>query len=125
MMAWMTGDHAVVAADREGRIVLWDAGAERLFGYSPAEAVGSPVDLIVPEELRDRHWEGFRRVMADGERHLVGAATNLPVRVRSGEILTFPARFIHLDGPRGEPVGAVAVFAARAGSEEPWTSIAP
>jgi PAS domain S-box-containing protein len=120
-----TVDHAIVVADREGRIIYWDAGAEELFGYSASEATGNLVDLLVPEDLRDRHWEGFGRVMAGGERHLEGAAINLPVQVYGGDVLAFPARFLHLDGPRGEPLGAVAVFARRAGNEQPWTPIDP
>jgi PAS domain S-box-containing protein len=118
-------DHAVVATDRDGRIIYWDAGAEEFFGYTADAAMGSPVDLIVPEDLRDRHWEGFGRVMAGGERHLEGAAINLPVRTSDGEVLAYPARFLHLDGPRDEPVGAIAVFARRAGNEQPWTPIDP
>ena len=79
----------------------------------------------MPEDQREGHREGFDRVMAGGERHLVGAAINLPVRLRSGEVLAFPARFIHLDGPWGEPLGATAIFAERAGAEEPWSPIEP
>lgn len=118
-------DHAIVATDKDGRITHWDGGSEEFFGYAATEAIGQPVDLIVPDELRERHWTGFRRVMGGGERHLEGAAINLPVRVRSGEALAFPARFVHIDGPRDEPVGAMAVFARRAGHEQPWTPIDP
>jgi PAS domain S-box-containing protein len=118
-------DHAIVATDKAGRITHWDSGCEEFFGIAANEAIGRPIDLIVPEELRDKHWEGFHRVMAGGERHLEGAAINLPVRVRSGEVLAFPARFLHVDGPRREPVGAMAVFARRAGHEQAWTPVEP
>lgn len=57
---------AVVFADREGIIRLWNAGAERLFGYTAAEAVGRSLDIVVPEPLRKRHWEGYFRVMESG-----------------------------------------------------------
>jgi PAS domain S-box-containing protein len=57
---------AIIFADRDGVIRLWNAGAQAVFGYQPEEALGQTLDLIVPERLRERHWEGFRRVMATG-----------------------------------------------------------
>jgi PAS domain S-box-containing protein len=57
---------AVVFADRDGIIRLWNAGAERLFGYAAGEAVGSSLDLIIPEPMRKRHWEGYFRVIETG-----------------------------------------------------------
>jgi PAS domain S-box-containing protein len=58
---------AIVAADQDGVIRFWNPGAERLFGYSSAEAIGRSLDLIIPERLRDRHWDGYRKVMAGAE----------------------------------------------------------
>jgi PAS domain S-box-containing protein len=116
-------DHAIVVASSDGSITHWNEGATAFFGYAATEAIGRAVDFIVPEDLRAKHWEGFRRVMDGGERHLVGACINLPVRVQSGEVLAFPARFVHLDDPHGRAVGAVAVFSRRAGNERPWTPI--
>ena len=60
---------AIVAADRDGIIPFWNPGAERIFGYSPDEALGRSLDLIIPERLQQRHWEGYRRVMATGDSH--------------------------------------------------------
>lgn len=62
-----TRSDAVVSADAKGLIHFWNPGAERLFGYSAEEAIGRSLDLIIPERLRGRHWEGFQRVMATGE----------------------------------------------------------
>ncbi len=58
---------AIVAADQDGVVRFWNPGAERLFGYSADEAIGRSLDLMIPERLRGRHWEGFQRVMATGE----------------------------------------------------------
>ena len=58
---------AIVVADREGTILLWNGGAETIFGHPASEAVGQSLDLIIPERLRERHWEGWRRVIATGE----------------------------------------------------------
>jgi len=58
---------AVVFADTKGVIQYWNRGAEELFGWQAADALGQSMDLIIPENLRARHWEGYDRVMAGGE----------------------------------------------------------
>lgn len=58
---------AIVAADRDGVIRFWNPGAERIFGFLAEEAEGRSLDLIIPERLRERHWQGFRQVVATGE----------------------------------------------------------
>ena len=54
---------AIVYADREGIIRLWNAGAEAMFGYPAGEAVGHTMEMIIPEKHRARHDEGYHRVM--------------------------------------------------------------
>jgi len=46
---------AILEVDREGRIVLLNKVTEKLFGYSRDELLGAPVDLLLPDALRDRH----------------------------------------------------------------------
>jgi PAS domain S-box-containing protein len=58
---------AIVAADSDGVIRFWNPGAERIFGYTRDEALGRSLDLIIPERLRQRHWEGYRKVMETGQ----------------------------------------------------------
>ncbi|NOT53117.1 MAG: PAS domain S-box protein [Deltaproteobacteria bacterium] len=57
---------AIIFANREGVGQLWNSGAETMFGYRAEEVVGQTLDLIIPEHLRGRHWEGYRKVMATG-----------------------------------------------------------
>lgn len=57
---------AVVFSDQDGIIRLWNAGAEAVFGFRAEEAVGETLDIIVPEKMRERHWEGYFRVMKTG-----------------------------------------------------------
>lgn len=57
---------AIIVADASGKITLWNAGAERLFGFSAAEALGRTLDLIIPEAQRKRHWEAYQHVMRTG-----------------------------------------------------------
>lgn len=117
--------HAIVIADSDGHISYWNDGAEELFGYPAAVAVGALVDLIVPDEFKDKHWEGFQRVMAGGERHLDGAKINLPVKLAGGEVLAFPARFVLLADARDHVIGAMAIYSARTGDEQPWSPVDP
>ena len=84
-IVYASGD-AVVFADRDGVIRLWNCGAERIFGYSRTEAIGHTLDLIIPVKLRRRHWDGYRRVMETG------------VTRYGDEVLAVPAT--HKDGSR-------------------------
>lgn len=72
---------AVIVADREGKVEYWNGGAERIFGYQAHEAVGSSLDLIIPERLQERHWDGFR--------HAIETGTS---RYGPGDLLAVPAR---------------------------------
>jgi PAS domain S-box-containing protein len=78
---------AIIAADEQGRIRLWNAGAERIFGYGAAEVMDQSLDCIIPEKQRPPHWDGYRRVMATGES-----------RYGAGELLAVPA--VRKDGVR-------------------------
>ena len=60
-------DDAIVSKTLEGVIISWNAGAHRLFGYSPAEAVGRSIDLIIPPELRQEERQILSRIR-QGER---------------------------------------------------------
>ena len=57
---------AIVVADAGGAITLWNPAAERMFGHTAAEALGRSLDLIIPDRLRARHWEGYHKTMATG-----------------------------------------------------------
>ncbi|HVA44488.1 MAG TPA: PAS domain S-box protein [Acidimicrobiales bacterium] len=61
-----TTPDAVVVVDAEGVIRYWNAGAERLFGFSVDAAVGHSLDLIIPEPFRKRHWEAFHAAVSTG-----------------------------------------------------------
>jgi PAS domain S-box-containing protein len=78
---------AVIYADGEGTVRFWNAGAERIFGFSEAEASGRSLDMIIPQSLRARHWAGFTRTMQTGE-----------TRYGAGDILAVPA--LRKDGSR-------------------------
>jgi len=57
---------AIIAVDNKGVIKYWNKGAERIFGYLKDEAIDKSLDLIIPTNLRERHWERFYEVMDSG-----------------------------------------------------------
>jgi PAS domain S-box-containing protein len=57
----MAAGDAIVVANADGSIAVWNPAAERIFGYTEREALGQSLDLIIPERLRHRHWEGYRQ----------------------------------------------------------------
>jgi PAS domain S-box-containing protein len=57
---------AVVIVDRKGVIGYWNRGAERIFGYDASDAIGSTLDVIIPQRLRQRHWDAFGASMVSG-----------------------------------------------------------
>lgn len=61
---------AILAVDREGRIIVWNPGARRLFGFTNVDALGQSLDLIIPFRYRERHWRGFRQVIQSGQTRL-------------------------------------------------------
>lgn len=102
---------AVVASDREGRIVLWNTGAKRVFGWSEAEALGQSLDLIIPEPQRARHWEGYDRVMATGvSRYGEGDLLAVPATRKDGTRISLEFTIAPIRDADGEMAGMVSVI---------------
>jgi PAS domain S-box-containing protein len=104
----VVGD-AVLAVDREGAVVCWNASAERMFGFSAAEALGASLDLIIPERHRDRHWRGFRRVMETGQTRLGAELLRVTARRKNGTELRLALTVGVVRSPSGSirSIGAV------------------
>jgi PAS domain S-box-containing protein len=102
---------AIIAADKEGAIIFWSPGAERIFGFARAEAIGRSLDIIIPARLRKRHWDGYRRVMESGEsRYDQGDVLAVPGTAKDGRQLSLEFTIIPLrDGSR-ELIGLAAVM---------------
>jgi PAS domain S-box-containing protein len=102
---------AVVATDREGIIRVWNPGAERIFGYYAGEALGQSLDLIIPERLRARHWEGFRHVIATGESHYgAGDLLSVPGIRKDGQRISLEFTIVPLKDEQGQMHGLAAVM---------------
>ena len=64
LAAQTTNDFAIVVQDPDGRIVSWNAGAERVFGFTEAEAVGQNIDVIYAAPDQDDHVAAHEREVA-------------------------------------------------------------
>lgn len=62
-----SSEDAIVSKDLNGIIASWNAGAQRIFGFSSEEAVGQPITIIIPAELRDEEKQIIKR-LRNGER---------------------------------------------------------
>ena len=79
---------AVVVADAHEKIVLWNAAATRIFGYSEEEALGNTLDLIVPERQRQRHNEGYSKSMETGTTRYGTSLLKVPAKHKDGRTLS-------------------------------------
>lgn len=101
---------AILIADREGIILFWNAGAERLLGYSAAEAIGRSLDLFIPEKPRERHWEGYYRVMASGEtKYKTGLLASPAVR-RDGSQVSLEFSMVLLHDGKNAMLGCASIM---------------
>ncbi|MBV9587728.1 MAG: PAS domain-containing protein, partial [Alphaproteobacteria bacterium] len=90
-------------------IRFWNKAAERVFGFAEAEALGASLDLIIPERLRGRHWEGFGRVMKGGEsRYGEGDLLAVPARHKGGRQISVEFTILPMHDAAGAIAGIVA-----------------
>jgi PAS domain S-box-containing protein len=101
---------AIMFADREGIIRLWNNGAERIFGYSSKQAIGQSLDLIIPEKLRERHWEGYHKTMTTGETRYGTELLSVPAMHQSGSRLSTEFSIVMLVDDDKKPLGVAAIM---------------
>lgn len=100
---------AIVFADRDGVIRIWNRGAEALFGFTAAEAVGSSLDIIIPERFRRAHWEGFERAIVQGHTEHGGQIRTTRAVHRDGRKIYVDMSFGLVTDTDGAVLGSVAM----------------
>lgn len=102
---------AIVYADEAGVIRLWNRGAERIFGFAAGEAMGQSLDIIIPEGLRARHWEGYDRVMKTGvSRYGSGDVLAVPGLRKDGSRISLEFTVVPLRDDGGRMRGIAAIL---------------
>jgi len=100
---------AVVVSDASGAITLWNKAAERLFGYTEEEALGRSLDLMIPENLRERHWDGYVKTMATGVTRYGSELLQVPAIDKSGRSfsIAFTVTLLHSADNKVSGIAAV------------------
>jgi len=106
-----TASDAIIATDHRGNISFWNPGAVRIFGFTADEAIGRSLDLIIPDNLRARHWSGFNRVMKTGEsRYGDGDLLSVPALTKEGRRISVEFTIVMLKDELDHPSGTVAIL---------------
>ena len=75
---------AIISADVSGIIRSWNNAATALFGFTEDEAIGQPLELIIPERYRKLHQEGIRRVSSGGPSRAIGKTVEVAAVRKNG-----------------------------------------
>ena len=116
-LAWMAEavvnsiPDAIVFADVAGVIHFWNGGAERIFGFSSQEAVGQSLDIIIPVRLRQRHWDGYHRMMETGQsNHGPDEMLAVPAITKTGQSLSVQFTVAPVTDRAGALTGIVSLL---------------
>ncbi len=101
---------AILFADRNGIIDLWNSGAEAIFGHTEEEARGKSLDLIIPEKLRQRHWEGFHTVMKTGETRYGDELLKVPAIRKDGTRISVEFTIMLIRDAKDAIMGIAAII---------------
>jgi len=102
-------EDGILFADRDGIIKVWNSGAEKIFGYTKEEAIGESLDLIVPEKLRERHWEGYHKVMKTGETRYGSELLKVPAAHKDGKRISVEFTIILVRDRENNILGSAAI----------------
>jgi PAS domain S-box-containing protein len=105
-----TAGDAVIFADRDGIIRLWNRAAEGIFGYTEEEALGRSLDLTIPERHREAHWKGYGNVMRDGFSKYGTETLSVPAVTKEGERISVEFTINLIRDGDGKVLGPVAVL---------------
>ena len=102
---------AIVYADADGVIRLWNRGATRIFGYSESEALSRSLDIIIPDNLRERHWHGYRTTMRTGQsRYGDGQLLSVPAVRKDGTRISVEFTIVPFTDDAGQMIGIAAIM---------------
>jgi PAS domain S-box-containing protein len=101
---------AVVVTDASGAITLWNPAAERIFGFSQSEALGQSLDLIIPQRLRSRHWDGFHKTMQTGHTRYGTDLLRVPATDKAGRTMSIAFTVALLRSEDGKPAAIAAII---------------
>lgn len=101
----------ILYSDREGVIRLWNHGCERIFGFTAEEAVGQSLEIIIPENLRERHNRGHAETMRTGHtKYGSGDLLSVPALRKDGSRISVEFSIIPFKDDTGAMIGMAAIM---------------
>jgi PAS domain S-box-containing protein len=101
-------DDGIMFVDADGIIRYWNGGCERIFGFTHFEALSGSLNIIIPEKHRQRHWDGWEKVLETGQTAYHGKMLKVPAIKKSGEKLLIEFS-IQLIEDSGQNIGFTAI----------------
>lgn len=101
---------AILFANRDGIIELWNSGAEVIFGYTKEEVQGKNLDLIVPEKFRQRHWDGYQKIMKTGKSRYGKELLKVPAIRKDGTRISVEFSIMLVRNLQNEIMGTAAII---------------
>ena len=101
---------AIIMADKGGIIRLWNKGAEMVFGFSPAEALGQSLHIIIPENLWERHDQGYYQVMESGLSKYSHELLAVPALKKDGSRISVEFTLTFIREQQGRILGSAAII---------------
>lgn len=105
----VVGD-AIVVCDPQGAITLWNPAAEYMFGFTEGEALGQSLDIIIPERLRQRHWEGYEKTMQTGQTRYGHDVLRVPAINKAGTPMSISFTVALLTAADGQVTGIASII---------------
>ena len=86
---------AIIIADKEGKIIVWNNSCSQLFGYSSEEAIGQNIDIIIPKNMHALHHKGMNNFMSGGETKIIGQTVSLDGLSKDGSLVPIELSLSH------------------------------
>jgi len=100
---------AVLFADANEIIKIWNKKAELVFGYTSEEAIGRPLAIIIPDRFLSRHQDGYKGVMKTGVTAYDDEVLSVPAKRKDGSTISIEFS-VSIIREKGEILGVLAII---------------
>ena len=100
---------AVIISDRDENILFWNPSAERIFGYTPEEALGKTLSIITPERFRERHSKGYFHTIQTGVTKYGNTLLRVPAMHKDGRSISIAFSVSMLFDDKKQPIAIAAI----------------
>jgi len=101
---------AVIISDRNENILFWNTSAQRIFGYSQAEALGRTLSIITPERFRERHSKGYFHTMETGKTKYGNNLLRVPAVHKDGRSISIAFSVTMIFDDQNQPMAIAAII---------------